>query len=101
VGSGFSRIQQRNAGVPPLIRDAGWHRSGDEAGRHTRRQRDRPQFNSRGTENVAQLSKLHGAAFDRASIAHEVAYHQQVLDTLDKTLIPNASNEQPKRCCSR
>ena len=51
---------------------------------------------SGGTENVAQLSKLQGAAFDKAYIAHEVAYHQQVLDALDKTLIPNASNEQLK-----
>jgi RNA polymerase sigma factor (sigma-70 family) len=51
---------------------------------------------SGGTENVAQLSTLQGAAFDKAYIAHEVAYHQQVLDALDKTLIPNASNEQLK-----
>jgi putative membrane protein len=51
---------------------------------------------SGGTDNVAQLSKLQGAAFDKAYIAHEVAYHQQVLDALDKTLIPNASNEQLK-----
>ena len=51
---------------------------------------------SGGTENVAQLSKLQGPAFDKAYIAHEVAYHAQVLDALDKTLIPNASNEQLK-----
>jgi putative membrane protein len=51
---------------------------------------------SGGTENVAQLSKLQGAAFDQAYVAHEVTYHQQVLNALDKTLIPNASNEQLK-----
>ena len=51
---------------------------------------------SGGTENVAQLSKLQGPAFDKVYIAHEVAYHAQVLDALDKTLIPNASNEQLK-----
>jgi putative membrane protein len=53
-------------------------------------------LNSGGADNIAQLSKLQGAAFDKAYIAHEVAYHQQVLDALDKTLIPNASNEQLK-----
>jgi putative membrane protein len=51
---------------------------------------------SGGAENVARLSKLEGAAFDKAYIAHEVSYHQQVLDALDKTLIPNAGNEQLK-----
>ena len=51
---------------------------------------------SGGAENVAHLRGLKGAAFDRAYIAHEVAYHQQVLDALDKTLIPGASNDQLK-----
>ena len=49
-----------------------------------------------GAANVASLKKLKGAAFDKAYIDHEVAYHQQVLDALDKTLIPNASNDQLK-----
>ena len=43
---------------------------------------------SGGAENVKNLSGLKGAAFDRAYVEHEVAYHQQVLDALDKTLIP-------------
>ena len=43
---------------------------------------------SGGAENVANLKKLKGAAFDKAYIDHEVAYHQQVIDALDKTLIP-------------
>jgi putative membrane protein len=51
---------------------------------------------SGGTENVTQLSRLQGAAFDKAYIAHEVSYHQQVLDAMDKTLIPGASNQQLK-----
>ncbi len=49
-----------------------------------------------GAANVASLKKLKGAAFDKAYIDHEVAYHQQVLDALDKTLIPNASNAELK-----
>src|ERR1044071_6139662 len=39
-----------------------------------------------GEENVKNLKGLKGAAFDKAYIQHEVAYHQQVLDALDKTL---------------
>jgi len=49
-----------------------------------------------GEENVATLKTLSGKAFDKAYIDHEVAYHQQVLDALDKTLIPNASNAELK-----
>jgi putative membrane protein len=51
---------------------------------------------SAGEKNLASLKKLEGAAFDKAYIDNEVAYHQQVLDALDKTLIPNASNEELK-----
>lgn len=49
-----------------------------------------------GEENVSNLKTLKGTAFDKAYIDHEVAYHQQVLDALDKTLIPNAKNEELK-----
>ena len=49
-----------------------------------------------GEKNLANLKKLSGAAFDKAYIEHEVAYHQQVLDALDKTLIPNAKNAELK-----
>ena len=51
---------------------------------------------SGGAANVTALKKLSGAAFDRAYIEHEVAYHQQVIDALDKTLIPGASNSELK-----
>jgi putative membrane protein len=51
---------------------------------------------SGGDENVANLKKLNGAAFDRAYVDHEVAYHQAVLDAVDKTLIPGAKNEELK-----
>jgi putative membrane protein len=51
---------------------------------------------SGGEANVANLQSLDGAAFDKAYIDHEVAYHEQVLDALDKTLIPSASNAELK-----
>lgn len=49
-----------------------------------------------GDENVASLKKLKGKAFDKAYVAHEVAYHQQVLDAIDKVLIPSAQNAELK-----
>jgi putative membrane protein len=49
-----------------------------------------------GAKNVANLKTLKGAAFDKAYIDHEVTYHQQVIDALDKTLIPNAKNAELK-----
>jgi putative membrane protein len=49
-----------------------------------------------GEKNLAHLKTLKGAAFDKAYIDHEVAYHQQVIDALDKTLIPGATNEELK-----
>jgi putative membrane protein len=49
-----------------------------------------------GEKNVANLKSLKGAAFDKAYIDNEVAYHQQVLDAVDKTLIPSASNADLK-----
>jgi putative membrane protein len=49
-----------------------------------------------GEANLARLKSLKGAAFDKAYIDQEVTYHQQVIDALDKTLIPNATNEELK-----
>lgn len=49
-----------------------------------------------GDANLANLKTLKGQAFDRAYIDHEVAYHESVLDALDKTLIPDAHNEELK-----
>jgi putative membrane protein len=51
---------------------------------------------SAGDTNVANLKTLKGVAFDKAYIDNEVAFHQQVLDAVDKTLIPGASNEELK-----
>jgi putative membrane protein len=49
-----------------------------------------------GDKNLAHLKTLKGAAFDQAYINHEYAYHQQVIDALDKTLIPGATNAELK-----
>lgn len=49
-----------------------------------------------GDANLATLKGLKGAAFDKAYIDHEVAYHQAVLDAVDKTLIPAANNAELK-----
>lgn len=51
---------------------------------------------SGGKENLKNLKALKGAAFDRAYIDHEVAYHEQVLNAVDKVLIPNATNAELK-----
>jgi putative membrane protein len=51
---------------------------------------------SGGDENVKSLERLSGAAFDKAYVDHEVVYHQQVLDAVDKTLIPGATNAELK-----
>jgi putative membrane protein len=49
-----------------------------------------------GKENIANLKKLKGAELDKAYVDHEVAYHQQVLDAINSTLLPNAKNPELK-----
>src|SRR5215831_9809589 len=44
----------------------------------------------------AELSKLSGAAFDKAYVDNEVAYHKTVNGALQGTLIPSASNAELK-----
>lgn len=58
-----------------------------------------PNATSRGLETSAEqthgrLSGLEGAAFDQAYIANEIAYHQAVLNAVDKVLIPSAQNAE-------
>jgi putative membrane protein len=45
---------------------------------------------------IAELDKLSGAAFDKAYVANEVAYHKAVDSALETTLIPSASNAELK-----
>jgi len=49
-----------------------------------------------GDKNLATLKGLSGAAFDKAYVDHEVAYHEAVIEALDKTLIPSAHNAELK-----
>ena len=51
---------------------------------------------SGGQDNLKKLRGLKGDAFDKAYVDHEVDYHQQVLDAIDKTLLPNAKNPELK-----
>jgi putative membrane protein len=48
------------------------------------------------TAKREELAKLNGAAFDKAYIDNEVAYHKTVDSALQNTLIPSASNPQLK-----
>jgi putative membrane protein len=48
------------------------------------------------TAKRAELAKLSGAAFDKAYIDNEVAYHKTVDGALENTLIPSASNPELK-----
>jgi putative membrane protein len=47
-------------------------------------------------DKLAELSKLNGAAFDKAYIENEVAYHKTVDSALETQLIPSASNPELK-----
>jgi putative membrane protein len=44
----------------------------------------------------AKLDKLDGAAFDKAYVDNEVAYHKQVDGALETLLIPSAQNAELK-----
>lgn len=44
----------------------------------------------------AELAKLKGAAFDKAYVANEVAYHKTVNGALETQFIPSASNTELK-----
>jgi putative membrane protein len=49
-----------------------------------------------GAKTLSKLKGLKGAEFDKAYVDNEVAYHQSVLDAIDKVLIPNAKNTELK-----
>jgi putative membrane protein len=49
-----------------------------------------------GAEHAQDLSKLSGAAFDKAYAQNELAYHVFVIGALEVTLIPSAQNSQVK-----
>jgi len=47
-------------------------------------------------DKLSELGKLSGAAFDKAYVDNEVAYHKTVNAALETTLIPSASNAELK-----
>jgi putative membrane protein len=47
-------------------------------------------------EKQAELAKLSGGAFDKAYVDNEVAFHQAVIGSLEKTLIPSTENAELK-----
>jgi putative membrane protein len=49
-----------------------------------------------GADKLKALGALKGAAFDKAYVANEVAYHKSVNGALRTTLIPNAKNAELK-----
>jgi len=53
-------------------------------------------LSSQAAATLHRLSTLRGAAFDRAYVANEVAYHRTVNGALRDTLIPAAQNAELK-----
>lgn len=49
-----------------------------------------------GAAAQARIGQLSGKDFDKAYVDNEVTYHQTVIDAVDKTLIPSASNAELK-----
>lgn len=49
-----------------------------------------------GVATLQRLKRLKDDEFDKAYVDHEVSFHQAVLDLIDKTLLPNAKNEELK-----
>src|SRR5262245_23123670 len=53
-------------------------------------------LSKQAADKLAELGKLNGAAFDKAYVANEVAYHKAVNSALETKLIPSASNTELK-----
>lgn len=53
-------------------------------------------LDANGRKELAKLSALTGAEFDRAYVNNEVSYHEAVIGVLDQTLIPNTKNAELK-----
>jgi putative membrane protein len=53
-------------------------------------------LSTQATKELTTLEALDGAAFDKAYVENEVAYHKSVNDALANTLIPSAENKELK-----
>jgi len=47
-------------------------------------------------KTMRQLRSLKGAAFDKAFLDHEIAFHQAVIDAVNSTLMPAIQNDELK-----
>lgn len=54
------------------------------------------QLSQQAADEAKKQKSLSGKAFDQEYAAHEVAYHQAVIDAATKVLIPNAQNPELK-----
>ena len=53
-------------------------------------------LSKQSADKQAELAKLSGAAYDKAYVANEVAYHKTVNGALETLLIPSANNAELK-----
>jgi putative membrane protein len=53
-------------------------------------------LSKQAADKLADLGNLSGAAFDKAYVANEIAYHKTVNSALETKLIPSASNAELK-----
>jgi putative membrane protein len=53
-------------------------------------------LSKQANDKLAELSKLNGAAFDKAYVDNEIAYHKTVNSALETQLIPSANNAELK-----
>jgi putative membrane protein len=58
-------------------------------------------LSKQAADKLAELAKLSGAAFDKAYIANEVAYHEAANSALETPSIPSASNASTGRSRKR
>lgn len=53
-------------------------------------------LSKQAADKQAELAKLNGAAYDKAYVANEVAFHKTVNGALESLLIPSANNAELK-----
>lgn len=54
------------------------------------------ELKQQAADEMKKLRSLRGNAFDKEYAAHEIAFHQAVIDAATKTLIPDAKNAELK-----
>lgn len=59
------------------------------------------QLNQQADQLVAEMSRLHGDAFDQRYAENELGYHQAVNDLVENTFIPNIENGEVKALFSQ